>query len=242
MDLFKIVLIGLLGSCTTSRGSSNTLAPQQPETNPVTAALKDYNEHVERAQAELSSQKYDLTTELKKRYDLDQYVRISFMETPTRLKFNETQQQDFLKGTIAKWSEVDRSNTERLKVILKENNGWLTISRYGREIDNIAWVFVQHADLDRPFQKEILKLLEPLAATGETDPAHFAYLHDRVSVADHKPQLYGTQGYCTGPGTWEPDPMLGSKDDVDQRRAKVGLKPLNNYVEGFKTICHRRDR
>lgn len=73
----------------------------------------------------------------------------------------------------------------------------------------------------------------------ETDLSNYALLHDRVAVADHIPQFYGTQGRCTGPGTWEPDATVGTIAELDKRRAEVGLRPMAEYIAGFKKICHQ---
>ena len=76
---------------------------------------------------------------------------------------------------------------------------------------------------------------------GETHPRNYAYLFDRVAVSFNNPsqrvpQRYGTQGFCIGPGQWQPfeieDPI-----HVDVRRSEVGLEPLADYIAGFREIC-----
>ena len=118
---------------------------------------------------------------------------------------------------------------------------WFTISEWGKAADGNAWLLVQHADHDREFQQDILAKLEKLYPIGETRPDHYAYLYDRVATAFQDPakrtlQRYGTQGKCIGPGKWEPFP-IEDPDQVDARRASVGLPPLAEYIERFKDIC-----
>ncbi len=130
---------------------------------------------------------------------------------------------------------TDRENSAWLKADL-DRNGWYGISRYGKEADMAAWLMVQHSDQDLPFQQKVLAMLEPLVATGDTSKSNFAYLVDRVAVNSGRPQRYGTQGLCTGPGKWEPREMEDPAN-LDRRRADVGLPPEAEYIEGFKTIC-----
>ena len=105
---------------------------------------------------------------------------------------------------------------------------WFTISEFGLEGNQNAWLLVQHADHDPPFQRQVLTILEPLAAKGETNPKKYAYLYDRVASSfaepkERKLQRYGTQGMCSGPGTWEPLPVE-DPDKLDERRAAIGLR------------------
>ena len=128
---------------------------------------------------------------------------------------------------------VDQANTAWLKAEI-ERDGWFTISRFGKAGDSAAFLLVQHADLDRPFQAKVLQILEPLVASQETQPKNYAYLYDRVAVGQGRPQRYGTQGRCTGPGVWSPNDVEAA-DKLDERRASVGLGPEAEYQASFTT-------
>jgi len=52
------------------------------------------------------------------------------------------------------------------------------------------------------------------------------YLSDIVSVGREQPQLYGTRTACQPDGTWGLFPIEGTLNDVNQRRADVGLPHL----------------
>jgi len=85
-------------------------------------------------------------------------------------------------------------------------------------------------------------ILEKLYLSKETSPSNYAYLFDRVAASwsdesKRTLQRYGTQGSCTGPGTWEPIAME-EPDHVDERRASVGLMTMAEYLKLFKEICH----
>lgn len=132
-------------------------------------------------------------------------------------------------------------NTTDLKELLKIYD-WFKITEFGKKTDIQAWLIVQHADQDHEFQENILKILEQLYPVYETSPSNYAYLHDRVASSfndpsEMKPQRYGTQGHCAGPGQWEPWP-LENQDKVDELRKSVGLGTMEEYKKMFKDICH----
>jgi hypothetical protein len=95
-----------------------------------------------------------------------------------------------------------------------------------------AWLLVQHADRDVAFQTEMLRILEPLVPARETAQSNYAYLHDRVAVNSGRPQRYGTQGRCTAAGVWEPR-EVEQPEQLDERRAAVGLGPEADYIAVF---------
>ncbi|WP_454759411.1 DUF6624 domain-containing protein [Caulobacter segnis] len=133
---------------------------------------------------------------------------------------------------------VDEGNTAWLKARLK-THGWFTIGEYGKEADNAAFLLVQHADRDPEFQAEVLPLLEKLALKGETRPAGYALLYDRVAVAQKRPQRYGSQGTCNGKSVWT---AFETEDpaNLDQRRASMGLQPAADYVASISTRACKR--
>ena len=136
--------------------------------------------------------------------------------------------------------EVDRRNTRRLKQFV-ERWGWIRKSVFGERAAKQAWMLAQHADHDRAWQRRVLALLESALAENEVDRRDVAYLTDRLLVGEGRPQRYGTQGLCTGPGTWEPHD-IEAPDDVDARRAALGLESLAAYRRRFATLCREDER
>lgn len=55
------------------------------------------------------------------------------------------------------------------------------------------WLLVQHCDRDIDFQKKCLELFKQAVKNNQADPKYFAYLTDRVLLADGKKQKFGTQ-------------------------------------------------
>jgi hypothetical protein len=127
----------------------------------------------------------------------------------------------------AKVRRVDRENTAELRAIVTQF-GWPGRSLVGQRGASAAWILVQHADQDRPFQKQCLKLMEA-APEGEVSKQDVAFLTDRVLLADGKKQRYGTQFKQTARG-FMPEP-LEDEAGVDTRRAKMGLAPIAEYAQ-----------
>jgi hypothetical protein len=51
----------------------------------------------------------------------------------------------------------------------------------------------QHAIGDPQLQSRWLPLLQEAVTKGEAEPAHVAYLEDRICFYERRPQRYGTQ-------------------------------------------------
>jgi len=129
-------------------------------------------------------------------------------------------------------SSVDRVNTERLKTIVREQ-GWPTISKFGLEASQAAWLIVQHADHDVDFQAYCLELMKN-ENPDELNPTHIAYLEDRVRVNHGQSQLYGTQFFGTGTEL-KPQP-IEDEEHLGERRAKVGLGSFEEYKKQMEEI------
>lgn len=173
-----------------------------------------------------------LPSQLDWRIARDQYWR-----TAGQLKmraFDNEGDRMALENLVAqRMNEIDGENTAWLKGVIAEHGGWPKISEVGQEVSGSLWLLAQHADRDPAFQKEVLALLEPLVAKGEVSRSNHAYLHDRIAVAEGRPQRYGTQGYCVqGEGRWTPREIEDS-ELVDNRRAEAGLIPLADYIAQF---------
>jgi hypothetical protein len=123
---------------------------------------------------------------------------------------------------------VDDRNARRMRAIISEI-GWPTTSKVGAQAEHMAWLLVQHADLE--FQKECFALMAREPAE-EVCARHLAYLEDRIRVREGLPQRYGTQ-LQESDGGWEPLPTL-DPEDLDARRQAVGLEPIAEYLDGAR--------
>lgn len=145
-----------------------------------------------------------------------------------------------------KLTEIDEDNTAWLKLTV-EQFGWPAVSLVGDEASHAAWLLVQHADHDRPFQAKCLELMR-VAAPGEVQPAGLAYLEDRLLAAEGKPLKYGTQFVrAADDSAWVPQ-AIDDPDHVDERRAAMGLSTLAkniaeiNSPEGSRVSNLKRHR
>lgn len=166
--------------------------------------------------------------------DADRLVRRAFF-SPEVAGYSPEQKRAYMKALDARMVALDRRNTAALKDLLERRN-WFTVKEYGAEADRNAWLLVQHADLDVAFQKDVLRRLEPLAAKGQTSPANFAFLFDRVATNEGRLQRYGTQGGCAGPGAWRPNPTE-EPSRLDERRGAAGLPPIADYIKESGPGC-----
>lgn len=130
---------------------------------------------------------------------------------------------------------IDQDNTDWLKGELRDR-GWFTLREYGEDAESAAFLLVQHADRDVNFQAEVLAMLQTLAAKGEARLTSYAFLYDRVAVAQGRPQRYGTQGRCTGPGVWQPF-EIEDPAGVDQRRATIDQPPTAQSAAAMAQFC-----
>jgi hypothetical protein len=171
----------------------------------------------------------ELRKELLRRAAEDQEAREQFMEWERHKPAADPKADKAADAPAArKMREIDRRNTEWMKGIV-DRHGWPGKSLVGAEGARAAFLLVQHADHDRPFQKRCLALLAEAVKKGEAAGAHLAYLTDRVRVGDKRKQVYGTQ--CrTVDGKVVVEP-IEDEANVDRRRKEVGLPPLAEYLK-----------
>ena len=106
----------------------------------------------------------------------------------------------------------------------------------GKETSDHFFVLVQHCDDDLAFQQRVLALMQPQVDKRNADTQGFAYLTDRVLVNSNDLQLYGTQlTYQDGRAICQGVRCVA---ELDERRAKVGLGPINDYLQRA-TQMHR---
>jgi hypothetical protein len=180
------------------------------------AAWPAFRAHaVQLEESRLSGIDRALRDELLKRRDEDQTVRNKLI-SPGGL-------DPVLVKEVAR---IDHDNTEWMKQVLA-TYGWPGKSMVLKDGANAAFLFVQHADMDPPFQKQALELMKAAVAKGEAEGTDLAYLTDRILVGEGKPQLYGTQFHNVD-GKLVPQP-IEDEANVDILRALVGLPSLVEY-------------
>ena len=138
--------------------------------------------------------------------------------------------------SIVEWWKIDADNAKFMRRVI-DVHGWPGKRMVGSDGALAAFLLVQHVANDLEFQKKCLVLIEEAVAEGEALPAHAVYLTDRLLVQQGKPQHYGTQLQSLA-GKQMPF-SIEDEANVDARRAKVGLPPLEDYLREVDGMNHR---
>ena len=125
-------------------------------------------------------------------------------------------------------ARIRAANTDRLREIVAEI-GWPGRMLVGEEGAEHAWLIAQHADHQLDSQRMFLDALVRAVDAGDAPARHAAFLTDRVSMNEGRPQMYGTQVAAMEDGEAVPWP-IEEPDRVDERRMSVGLPALREYL------------
>lgn len=130
---------------------------------------------------------------------------------------------------------IDSDNTARMKVIIKQY-GWPGPELVGQDGTEAAFLLVQHADHE--FQKQMLSKVREAYEGRKLSGQDYALLLDRVLVGEGKRQVYGTQAKPIAQWKGEEPVLQPIKDEenVDKRRAEVGLPPLLEYKKMLQDV------
>lgn len=161
----------------------------------------------------------DVRAELLKMVDADQKAR-------NAVSADGFKDQGLLKAMLA----VDASNLPHIKQI-DARQGFPTAAQVGRDGVQAAFLLVQHADSDSTFQAHVLDELKSRPDQGGVGAQDYALLTDRVLLAQHKPQRYGSQFWINNENGKIKMQQKSTEDpaNVDKRRAAIGLPPLADY-------------
>ncbi|GEO11061.1 DUF6624 domain-containing protein [Segetibacter aerophilus] len=138
------------------------------------------------------------------------------------------------KEMTAHWkiiNEKDSINLIKVKNIL-DKHGWLGADVVGEQGNTTLFLVIQHSD--RATQEKYLPMMRDAVKKGKARGSSLALLEDRVALSQGRRQLYGSQiGGDAATKTYYVLP-LEDPDNVDKRRAEVGLQPLADYVRQWQ--------
>jgi hypothetical protein len=128
-------------------------------------------------------------------------------------------------------NEKDSINLIKVKSIL-DKYGWLGADVVGGQGNSTLFLVIQHSD--QATREKYLPMMREAVKNGKAQGSSLALLEDRVALGQGKRQIYGsqigrdpeTQIYYVSP--------LEDPDNVDKRRAEVGLEPLSEYVNNWQ--------
>ena len=172
-----------------------------------------------------------LQSELLKRGEEDQKLRTELQDEMIKMSTAGTKPTPEYFARWKKQEEIDLKNMQRLEEIIKQY-GWPGKSLVGEEASKQAFLILQHSDVT--YQKRYFPVLKEAAMKGEARLSDAAMMEDRILMREGKKQIYGTQlrsGDDTG-GKLVIYP-IEDEENVDARRAAVGLPPMAEYVKYF---------
>ncbi|MBX9448219.1 MAG: hypothetical protein KL787_00210 [Taibaiella sp.] len=143
-------------------------------------------------------------------------------------------------GYHAEMEKLHNTNAKVLNTII-DDIGYPTIDKVGEEASESAWLVIQHAIGQPGFMKKCLKCLEKLAAENKVYAANLAYLSDRISIFEGKPQLYGTQFDWDENGDLSPD-AYDDLEKVNERRKNIGFNTLEEQTEIMRSRARKENQ
>ena len=132
------------------------------------------------------------------------------------------------KQAVERQNDLDGKNRQRLDEIVKQH-GWPKKSVFGEEASGVAFLIVQHAELD--YQKKYLPLIKEAVTQKEARRSDLAMLEDRILTREGKKQVYGTQLRLNQTTQRMELYPIEDEENVDSRRAAAGLEPLAEYLK-----------
>ena len=159
-------------------------------------------------------------------FDDDQNGRVQLHEIETKYGSGSAE----LKAQWMLISEKDSINLIKVKNIL-DTKGWLGEDVVGEKGNTTLFLVIQHADIAT--QEHYLPMMREAVKNGKAKASNLALLEDRVALRQGRKQIYGsqinrdqkTQEFYVSP--------LEDPDNVDKRRAEVGLQPLAVYLSNW---------
>ena len=127
-------------------------------------------------------------------------------------------------------NKTDSLNLKKVKLII-DKYGWLGMDEIGTLCNTALYRIIQHSDIKT--QEYYLPLMREAVKNKKATSSDLASLEDRVALRHGNNQIYGTQiGYDPKTLKYYVSP-LEDPDNVDKRRAEVGLKPLSEVLEYY---------
>lgn len=183
--------------------------------------LEKIRQNKEKEQADLNK---PLVALLEKIYHDDQAGRLQLDEIEKKYGWDSKE----VRATWKVINEKDSINLIKVKGIL-DTYGWLGINEVGRQGNSTLFLVIQHSN--QATQEKYLPMMREAVKNGKAQGSSLALLEDRVAMGQGKRQLYGSQiGRDMQTQTYYVSP-LEDPDNVDKRRAEVGLGPLAEYVD-----------
>ena len=125
---------------------------------------------------------------------------------------------------------IDKEN-QQLVVSIIENCGFPTAEQHGSKSVEAVFLVIQHAG--KKLRETYFPLIKQSAEKGDIPWNRVALMEDRMLMDKGEKQKYGSQlRKDHGSSEWEVWP-IEDPENVNKRRAEVGLEPIEEYVRHF---------
>ena len=178
----------------------------------------------EKAEANLNK---PLVSQLDSIYKEDQKYRLQIDQIEKKYGWESNEMKAHRKII----NEKDSINLIKVKSFL-DKYGWLGADVAGNQGNSTLFLVIQHSD--QGTQEKYLPMMREAVKNGKATGSSLALLEDRVALGQGKKQIYGSQiGRDNETKLYFVSP-LEDPDNVDKRRAEVGLQPLAEYVNHWQ--------
>jgi hypothetical protein len=130
----------------------------------------------------------------------------------------------------AHWKMIVQYDSLNLISIVNilDKYGWLGPEIIGEQGNSTLFLVIQHADITT--QQKYLPMMREAVKKGNARASSLALLEDRILLRTGKNQIYGSQIGIDSETNLNYVLPLDDPDNVDKRRAEVGLQPLADYI------------
>ncbi len=130
--------------------------------------------------------------------------------------------------------EMDAQNLVKVEAILQKY-GWLGQDIIGANGNEALFLVIQHST--PTVMEKYLPIMKAAVLEKKAEATQLALLQDRVNMNQGKKQIYGSQVQSNsqnadGSENWFIYPIEDAQN-VDKRRAEIGLRPIAEYMKGF---------
>ncbi len=167
-------------------------------------------------------------------------VRLAGEDLVVRQRLAET--GELFDGYHPEMRVVHRRNGDRLAEILDEVGSWPGHRLVGQEGSSAAHLLAQHDIANPPLLRRCRELYAAAVEQGDARGAGLAQLEDRIRYFEGRPQWYGTHWGWDDDGAFGPWPPVEQPEEVDERRAGLGLPPLAEAIEAARRRAAQEGR
>lgn len=133
-------------------------------------------------------------------------------------------------GRSAENFDIDKEN-QQIVVSIIEKCGFPTVEGHGYKSVETVFLVLQHAG--KGLRSKYFPLIKESAGKGDLSWSIVALMEDRMLMDRGEKQKYGSQvRKNNGSDEWFLYP-IHDPENVNERRAKIGLEPIEDYLKNF---------